>query len=297
MSGTTVGFIGVGRLGFPLACALLDAGFTVVCTGRGRAAELTARGAVVAGDGSARAVAEAADVIVTCLPSAGSLEEVTTGADGVLAAENVPPLVEASTLAITDKARVREHFVARGAELFDAPVSGTPAMVEAKIAVIFASGDQDQYERFADVFRAMSPNGRYVGEFGTGTKIKLVAQYLALVHVTAAVEAMAYAQSAGLDLAQVAEVISASPGAASGQFTIRAPLMAARKFDGRLTTVAMALKDLEEVISYGDELGASLELIRAADRHYRRAEAEGHADADPAKLFDVLVADRMVPAK
>lgn len=293
MSNPTVGFIGVGRLGFPLACGLLDAGYDVVCTRRGRAAELTAHGATVPGDGSPKAVAEVADVVVSCLRTLAELEEVTVGPDGVLAATAVPSMIELSTIAPVLKQRVRDGFVARGAEMLDAPVSGTPAMVEAKLAVIYASGDPKEHERCAEVLHGMSPNVKYVGEFGTGTKMKLVAQFLGMVHVTATAEAMAYAQLAGLDLMQVAELISESPGAMSGQFKIRAPLIATGRFDGKLVTVAMAYKDIEEVIAYGTELGAPLALIRVVENYYRELAGAGHNEADPAKLFDTLIRDRL----
>jgi len=294
MTKTTVGFVGVGRLGLPMACALVGAGFEVVCTSRGRAAELVAHGGTVAGDGTPRAVAEASDVVVSCLPTVASLEQITLGPDGMLAAERVPPLIEASTFAVPDKARIREKFVARGSELFDAPVSGTPAMVKAKIAVMYGSGDQSVHDRFIDVCRAISPGYTYVGEFGTGTRMKLVAQFLAMVHVTATAEAMAYAKRAGLDLSQVAEVISASPGAMSGQFKVRAPMIADGRFEGRMVTVALSMKDLEEIISYGEELGAELDLIRIVREHFRKLMADGHGEADPAKMFDALAGDRLV---
>jgi 3-hydroxyisobutyrate dehydrogenase-like beta-hydroxyacid dehydrogenase len=293
----TVGFIGVGRLGFPLACALLDGGFEVVCTQRGRAEELAARGASIPGDGSPRAVAEAADVVVTCLRTFAELEEVAGGAHGVLAAASVPSLIELSTIAPADKQRIRDGFVARGADMLDAPVSGTPAMVDAKLAVAFASGERHEYERLAEVLQGMTPNVTYVGEFGTGTKMKLVAQFLGMVHVTATAEAMAYAKLAGLDLAQVAELISGSPGAMSGQFKIRAPLIAAGQFEGKLVTVGMAYKDIEEVISYGTGLGAPLALIRVAEDYYRELAAAGHTQADPAKLFESLIEGRLVEAE
>jgi 3-hydroxyisobutyrate dehydrogenase-like beta-hydroxyacid dehydrogenase len=293
----TVGFIGVGRLGFPLACALLDGGFEVVCTKRGRAEELAARGASIPGDGSPRAVAEAADVVVTCLRTFAELEEVAGGAHGVLAAASVPSLIELSTIAPADKQRIRDGFVARGADMLDAPVSGTPAMVDAKLAVAFASGERHEYERLAEVLQGMTPNVTYVGEFGTGTKMKLVAQFLGMVHVTATAEAMAYAKLAGLDLAQVAELISGSPGAMSGQFKIRAPLIAAGQFEGKLVTVGMAYKDIEEVISYGTGLGAPLALIRVAEDYYRELAAAGHTQADPAKLFEALIEGRLVEAE
>ncbi|WP_063047031.1 NAD(P)-dependent oxidoreductase [Nocardia pseudovaccinii] len=294
MSQTTVGFIGAGRLGFPLAAALVEAGFPVIITNRGRAADLTALGAAVPGGGTPRDVAERADVIVTCLPSVKSLDSVISGPEGVLTAENIPPLIESSTFPVAEKERMRAQFVARGVEVLDAPVSGTPPMVAAKLATIYASGDREVHDRFADVFQAMSPKYTYVGGFGTGTKVKLVAQFLAMVHVTATAEAMVYAKLAGLDLEQVAYLIAGSPGAASGQFAIRAPLMAAGQFEGRLATVDMAVKDLEEVVSFGEELGAPLDLVHIAHQHYRRLAAAGSADADPAKLFEALLENRLV---
>jgi 3-hydroxyisobutyrate dehydrogenase-like beta-hydroxyacid dehydrogenase len=233
-------------------------------------------------------VAEASDVVVTCLPSAASLYDILDGHQGILAADRVPPLIELSTLPVELKTLARRQLLSRGSDLLDAPVSGTPAMVAARIAVIYASGDRSLHDRVEAVFRAMSPNYAFVGEFGTGTKMKLVAQYLALIHVTAAAEAMAYAKLAGLDLDQVTDLITASPGAVSGQFQIRAPLMAAGQFDGELATVEMTLKDIGEVLSYGREISAPVDLITVAEKHFRELEAEGHGQADPAKLFDAL---------
>lgn len=293
MSEITVGFIGLGRLGLPLAEALLAGGFRVVATSRGKATELTARGGEVVGDGSARAVAEAADVVVTCLPSEAALEEVVSGPQGILAAENVPTLIESSTLSVDAKLAVRERFVARGADMLDAPVSGTPAMVKAKVAVVYASGERPRYDRFAGVVTAMGPNSGYVGDFGTGTKIKIVAQFLATVHATVTAQALALAELADLDLTKVVELLVGSPGATSGQFSIRGPMIAERRFEGRMTTVDMLLKDLGEIISFATKVGAPLDLLEPMEARYRALSAAGHGNADPAKLFDAVVGERV----
>ena len=294
MTGTKVGFVGAGRLGFPLACALIDAGFEVMCTSRGNAAELVAHGATVPGDGTSRAVAQAADVVATCLPSADSLREVATGVDGLLAADDPAPLIELSTLPLSVKTAVREHFVMRGVDMLDAPVSGSPAMAQAGIAVIYASGERRLYERFGDVVKAMSPNHKFVGDFGTGTKMKFVAQFLVIIHATAAAEAMAYAGLAGLDLHHVAELISASPGAMSGQFKMRAPLMAAGQFEGRLVTTDMAVKDLNAVIEYGREIAAPTDLLDIVRDRYRQLIDGGHGGADPSVLMEILLTEASV---
>ena len=140
----TLGFIGLGRLGLPLAGSLVGAGYEVVCCSRGRSAELEERGGKIAGDGSARAVAEAAGVVLTCLPDDAALEDV---AAGLLSADGEAPVViELSTVSIALMERLREELAAAGGDLLDCPVSGTPAMAEVKKAVIFASGDRGAYE-------------------------------------------------------------------------------------------------------------------------------------------------------
>lgn len=288
MSALTVGFIGVGRLGLPLAKGLLDTGFRVISTKRGRSEELIAAGGAVAGDGSPRDVAEAADVIVTCMPSAAAFQDVIDGPDGILRASAVPPVIECSTLPLDVKQGARKRLIDRRSQFIDAPVSGTPPMVAMKIAMIYASGDRDAYLTYEAVLQAMCPKVTYVGTEFNGSKIKFVAQFLATIHVTAAVEAMVYAQRAGLDLSQVAELISASPGATSGQFQIRAPMIAAGNFDATLVTVDMTLKDVDEVIAFAREIGAPTDLSQiVADRYHRLSDA-GRGNAEPAALFRAL---------
>lgn len=288
MRAPTVGFIGVGRLGLPLAQGLLDGGFTVVSTKRGRSDELIAAGGSIAGNGSPREVAESADVIVTCLPSADAFDDVLDGADGILRAASPPPLIEASTLPLARKQDARKKLMEKGSQLLDAPVSGTPPMVAAKIAMIYASGDRDIYLKYEKVLQAMCPKVTYVGTGCNGSKFKFVAQFLATIHVTAAVEAMVYADRAGLDLAEVSQLISSSPGAVSGQFQIRAPMIAAGNFEGKLVTVDMLLKDIAEVVTYANEIQAPTDLSAIVAERYQQLSAAGHGGADPATLFRAL---------
>lgn len=289
MSALTVGFIGVGRLGLPLAQSLLDSGFAVVTTKRGRSDQLVAVGGLIAGDGSPRDVAETADVIVTCMPSVSAFEEVLDGPDGILRATNAPVVIESSTLPISAKDHGRQKLSERQSELIDAPVSGTPPMVQMKIAMIYASGEPDAYLRYENVLQAMCPKVTYVGSDFNGSKIKFVAQFLATIHVTAAAEAMVYAARAGLDLQQVAELISASPGATSGQFQVRAPMIAAGNYAAKLVTVDMLLKDADEVIAYAREIGAPTDLSTIVADHYHRLSDAGHGLAEPAALFRTLL--------
>lgn len=290
----TVGFIGLGRLGSQIASSVLDAGYAVVCSPRGRVGELVDRGARVVGDGSPRAVAQAADVVLTCLP-ASALPAVFLGDDGLLTAAGAPPIVvDLSTASLAVKEQVREAAAARGGEVLDCPVSGTPSMVAAGNGVIYASGARPAYERVGELLGAVSSNVRYLGAFGTGTKTKLVANLLALVHATATAEAMAFAAALGLDLDEVVEIVAASPAAVSGQFTVRAPLIARGRFDGDLVTVKDAREVLDNVTGAAATAGSSVPLTTTAKRLLDEFGARGEDESDPGKLALFLGPGRSV---
>lgn len=279
-----LGFIGLGRLGVPIASLLLEAGHELVCCSRGRSAELVAQGARIAGDGTPREVAEEADVLFTCLPG-GEVAEVHEGPSGILAADGrLPVVVELSVAAIPVKLRLREELVRRGGDLLDCPVSGTPAMAASRDAVMYASGTREAFDPLSDLLRSLMPKLAYVGDVGHGMRMKYVANLLALVHVAAASEAMALADSFGLDPDIVIGLISKSPAATSGQFEIRAPMIAAGEFSGHLVDIRDAREVLGQVTAAARDAGTSAPLASTAKRLYDEMGDRGEDDSDPGKL-------------
>jgi 3-hydroxyisobutyrate dehydrogenase len=276
---STIGFLGCGRLGLPLAVNLLEAGYEVVTTSRGRSAELAEKGGRIVDEVQA-------DVICTCLPTEDSLAEVV---DGILAAGRPVTVIELSTFSIPFKTEQRERLVAAGGEMLDCPVSGTPVSAENKEAVIFVGGEKAVYDKVEPVLKAMTPRVVLCGGFGAGTNMKYVANFLAFTHVTVAAEAMAFAGANGLDQRLVAKLISNAPAATSGQFNIRAPLMAEGKFEPTLVTVDMMRKDLELITAQARDTGASARLLEVVKDFYDDMAAAGDGDADPAKLSAVLL--------
>ncbi|MEA2170366.1 MAG: hypothetical protein QOF76_3666 [Solirubrobacteraceae bacterium] len=271
-----VGFIGLGRLGTPLVKNLVEGGHEVTVCERGRSAEAAENGATVVG-GPAD-VAAAADVVCTCLPTPESLAEVAGDLGGAT-------VIELSTFSLPDKKAQAE----RVGRMLDCPVSGTPQSAANKEAVIFASGDKATYDAVADVLAAMTPKQLYLGPFGNGTNMKFVANFLAFTHVTVAAEAMAFAGAVCLDQGMVAKLISNSVAATSGQFNIRAPLMAEGRFESTLVTVDMMRKDLDLITEQARSVGASARLLEVVKDFYDQMAANGDGDADPAKLSAVLL--------
>jgi 3-hydroxyisobutyrate dehydrogenase len=281
----TVGIVGIGRLGLPVALNLVAAGYDIVGCARGRSDELVAGGGRVAGDGSVGAVSSEARAVLTCLPDDDALERVV---EELLSAREAPTVIDLGTASIRLKERLREQLAERGGELLDCPISGTPAMVPLKQVVVFCSGDRAAYERVTEIIAAISPINVFVGPLGAGTNFKYVANLLAFVHVTVAAEAMAFASAAGLDLGLVAAIISKSAGATSGQFNIRAPMMAEGKFDSPMVTVDQMREVCAQICAHADEVGAATPLVSVVRDLYDEFAAQGEGESDPGKLVQYL---------
>ena len=230
----TVGIVGAGTMGSAMARNLIAAGFKVV--GRDvdpvRADALAAMGGSVAG--SPRAVAEAADCVLTSLPSAAAFEAAIGGADGIGAADR-PGLVafDTSTLPIPVKEAARDVLAETGKILLDVPLSGTGAQAVTKDLVVYASGDSAAIAGLSDVFEGFSRAHYDLGEFGNGSRMKFVANLLVAIHNVAAGEAFALGIKAGLAPETVFEVISNS-AATSRIFEVRGPQMVANDYAASL---------------------------------------------------------------
>jgi 3-hydroxyisobutyrate dehydrogenase-like beta-hydroxyacid dehydrogenase len=161
-------------------------------------------------------------------------------------------------------------------------------MVSDGRGVIYASSAQPIPEHVDAVLRAISPNYSHVGELGDGMRMKYVANLLVMVHLAATAEAMALATRFGLDLDMVVELISRSPAAASGQFAVRAPLVAASRFEGKLVDIRDTREVATQVAEAAQQVGASAPLVTLARELFNAAGARGHDDQDPAKLAVLL---------
>ena len=138
---TTVGVIGLGKMGLPIAQNLMDRGFAVVGYRRSGTEELTALGGT--GAQSPAEVASASDVLLSILPDVAALREVLLGPQGTMTKLRPGTVhVEMSTLDVTEKAALRDRVRTSGGDLLDCPIGGTPAMVRPRAATTFVSGDE-----------------------------------------------------------------------------------------------------------------------------------------------------------
>jgi putative dehydrogenase len=284
----TVGFVGLGVMGSALSSHLLRAGYEVVGydIAPQRHAEHAARGGAQAA-GPAE-VGARAQVVVTSLPSARALAEVTRG-DGGLAARPAAGLIvlETSTLPIEVKEEARQFLAARGVTLLDCPLSGTGEQARRGDVIAYLSGDDTAKAGAAPVVAAMTRAWHDVGPFGSGSKMKFIANLLVTVHTLAAAEALLLARRAGLDLAAVLEAVGDGAGT-SRMFEIRGPLMAEENYPASSMPTALFGKDIQIITDFAGQVGSPTPLFSLASVFHRAALAQGRGEDDLACLYAVL---------
>jgi L-threonate 2-dehydrogenase len=279
-----VGVIGLGQMGPPIARNLMVRGFHVIGYRRSGSPELIKEGGTAAA--SAAEVAVGADVLLSIVPTADDVEEIIKGPHGTLSALKPGTIhVEMSTVDVDRKARLRDHVQNQGGDLLDCPISGSPGMVAPRLATTFASGDKNSVDKVTPILDAISGPWVYTGAFGTGARMKYVANLLLAVHTVAAAEAMALARRSGLDLDLVQQTLDNSI-ASSAIWKQRGPLMAERTWSPAPGPVRTLHPILEQIEDQAARTGLSPSVFAAAKEVFDQALADGWGDLDIACVHD-----------
>jgi L-threonate 2-dehydrogenase len=279
-----VGVIGLGKMGLPIAMNLMSRGFHVTGYRRSGSPELVKAGGVAAA--SPAEVAAQADVILSVVPAAEDVEEIICGPDGTLSQLKEGTIhIEMSTIEVDRKASLRDMVRARGGDMLDCPISGSPGMVAPRLATTFASGDETSVEAVKAVLGAISGPWVYTGPFGTGAQMKYIANMLLAVHTVAAAEAMALARRSGLDLELVQRTLDNSI-ASSAIWQQRGPLMAERAWSPAPGPVHTLHPILEQIEGHAAKAGLPTSVFAAAKEVFDKALADGWGHLDIACVHD-----------
>ena len=278
--------IGLGQMGLPIARNLMEAGFAVTGFRRSGSPELAAAGGTVAA--SPAEVAAEADVLLSIVPDAAAVAEVICGPAGTLTAMRPGTVhIEMSTIDVDRKARLADQVRAGGGDLLDCPISGSPGMVAPRLATTFASGDRVSVDAVSAVLDAVSGPWVYTGAFGTGARMKYIANLLLAVHTVAAAEAMALARCSGLDLELVQKTLDNSI-ASSAIWKQRGPIMAERTWSPAPGPISTLLPILEQIEAHAAQAGLSAPVFAAAKEVFDKALADGWGDLDIASVHDQI---------
>jgi 2-hydroxy-3-oxopropionate reductase len=253
----TIGFIGLGIMGRPMARNLVKAGYSlVVCdVNPAPVEELVELGAKTAS--TPAEVVSQVEMVITMLPNSPDVQQVVTGPKGVI--EGARPgliLVDMSSIAPLVAQEVGKAAAARGVKMLDAPVSGgEPKAIDGTLSIM-VGGDKDTVDAVEGVLKNMAASVVLVGPLGSGNVTKLSNQIIVALNIIAVSEALVLSKKAGVDPRTVYQAIRGGL-AGSTVLDAKAPLMLDRNFKPGFR-IELHLKDLMNVMETAEKLGAPL---------------------------------------
>ena len=289
----TVGLVGVGKIGQPIAENLIKSGYRVLGYRRSSLAEFEKIGGTPAR--SPAEIGAQADIVFSCLPSSQALEEVVNGAGGLVKSARAGQIVvELGSHPVAEKERHVAPLAAKGATFLDGEVSGTPGMVSARKAVIYLAGDKEACAKAERVVHGFADSCLYFGPFGAASRVKLVNNLLVAIHIAATAVAMALGLKAGVDVDLMIKAIATGSGG-STQFGIRAPWMAQRRFLPAQGTAPTLQHYFDMIGDFADSVGVGTPMLDRAVELYDKFMEMGFGEKDVAAMVDVIGA--LPPAK
>jgi len=279
----TVGFIGLGIMGKPMAHNLLKAGYALVILNRHQSVtdELVAEGARVVEQPSE--VAAQSQVVITMLPDSPQVEEVLVGPNGVLAgAKRGLVVLDMSTISSVVTQRLAQQLAAHGVAMLDAPVSGGDKGAIAGTLSIMVGGDAEVFSRALPIFQALGKTIVHVGASGAGQIVKSCNQIVVALTIEAVSEALVLGSKAGVDPAKILQVLSGGL-AANKVMELRGEGMRTHNFTPGFR-VRLHHKDLGIALGAGRAYGVPLPVTALVDQMFASLEAGGHGDIDHSAL-------------
>ena len=273
-----VGFAGLGNMGGGMARNVLAAGFELLVYNRTREKAEALEGAVV--EDSALALAQKADLVLTCLADIDVTRDVFLREDGLLAGASEGKIfVDHGTVDLATSRDLSSACEERGASFLDAPISGGPEGASAGTLAIMVGGGQEIFERARPVFEAMGSKVVHMGPTGAGTATKLANQLLVGVNSLACCEALTMARQVGVDLEQLQDVLANAWGQ-SRMLERCGPIIAREGYDEPGAPLRNILKDLTIITRLGRDSGLSVKAADAALGVFQRLVEEGMGESD-----------------
>jgi L-threonate 2-dehydrogenase len=281
---TTVGFIGLGSMGLPMAKNLVARGFAV----RGFDIRPGAIDSLVeAGGTRATAPADAADganVLVLMVVNAAQAEAILFEAGALSALSRSGTVVLMATCPPRAVETIAVRVVEAGRSFIDAPVSGGVVGAQAATLTIMAAAPRVTFEAAKPVLDALGDKIFHVGEHpGQGATVKTINQLLCGVHIAVAAEAFSLAAKAGLDRRVLLEILSGS-SASSWMLKDRGPRILQDE-PPVTSAVDIFVKDLGIVLEAGRDIKAALPLAAVAHQMFLATSGQGHGDADDSQVI------------
>ena len=283
-----IGFIGLGRMGKPMATNLCQKGFDLVVLDINQAAveELVSQGAS-AGQSVAQ-IARDCRIIITMLPTSIEVEQVALGAEGIYAhAEKGSVLLDMSTIDPLATDRLALEAEKCGLSVVDAPVGRLAEHADRGESLFMVGGSDADFVRVKPLLDAMGTSVYHCGAVGTGGRTKLVNNYIAVTLCQVNAEALALSQRFGLDITKTLQVLYGT-SATNGQLRMNFPNKVLKGDTLPGFTIDLAHKDLSLIIGAAHAAKVPMPVAAAVYESFSLARASGYGRIDFSGIADML---------
>jgi 2-hydroxy-3-oxopropionate reductase len=283
MANPTIGFIGLGIMGKPMARNLLKAGYPLVVYNRSRRAvdELSKEGAQPAAN--SKEVATRSEVIITMLPDSPDVELVYAGENGIFAgAREGMLLIDMSSISPIVARKLAADAQKKGMNMLDAPVSGGEAGAISATLSIMIGGKANAVERAMPIFQALGKNIVHVGDAGAGQVTKAANQMVVGTTIAIVSEALVLAAKAGVDPAKVRQALLGG-FAQSKILEAHGQKMLERNFKPGFR-IRLHEKDMKIALATGSEYGVPLMVTSQVAQMMTAMKSMGNGDLDHSGL-------------
>jgi len=281
-----IGFIGLGRMGRPMACNLCRKGFslTVHDINADAVAELVAQKAAAATSPSE--VAKKSDIIITMLPDSKVVTRVVAGPGGVIeSAASGSIIMDMSTVDPETTDRLAEQAAQKGIGFVDAPVGRLASHADRGESLFMVGATETDLKRVMPLLEAMGTTIYHCGNPGTGTRTKLVNNYLAVTSCQLNAEALALSQRFNLNLERTLDVLYGTT-AVNGQLKIAWPAKVLKGDIDPGFTIDLAHKDLTLIIEAANAAKVPMPIAATAREAFSAARARGFGGNDFSAMVD-----------
>ena len=283
----TIGFIGLGIMGRPMARNLLKAGHSLIVHSRSRGPvdEIVKAGAKAAG--SPKEVAAQCDVLITMLPNSPDVEQVALGPNGIIeGARRGLVFVDMSTISPIVSKKVGEALAAKGVAMLDAPVSGGEKGAIDGALSIMVGGDKAVFEKVLPIFQAMGKTITLLGPLGFGGFTKLANQIIVAVNLTALAEALTLGKKAGLDRELL---LTALAGGLAGSKCLdqKKPNYLANTYNPGFK-IDLHYKDLGLIMESASALGVPVPATAVVQQLFNAMRVKGRGGLDHSGIITLL---------
>ena len=287
MTQPTIGFIGLGLMGGNMVECLQNNGFELTILSSSKsAADAIARGAN--GVNSAKALAEASDIVMLCVTTSDVVEGLIYGDDGLMAGmREGSTLIDFGTSIPASTIKIGSDLAAKGVGMLDAPLGRTPAHAKDGLLNIMVSGEQATFDKMKPVLDVLGENIFNLGALGAGHTTKLINNFMGMTTAVAMSQAFAMAERAGVDRQQLFDIMSAGPS--NSPFMQFCKNYAVDGVSDLGFSIANANKDLSYFLEMAENLGTRTQIAEGTSANLQAALDANMGDGNVPEIYDYFL--------